>query len=256
MAQELSKGEKRERLPFNLLSNDEVSALNGISYESLPPTFSFSEITLGGAKEVWSRYQSYEPKHESRAHARLDEFLAKHAGQTEQDKLFVAMRQPYMQVVYKDKEFGMQFYVDGGEVVQGMIVPGGARRLILRNNLDSIQDEKSIIQIHNHPDDMTQSVSDVIGIVADEQYVPARCLYLVTTPNRYHLMFPTLETQRYPTGNIRDDIKRQFSGVYGTESTPLSGDFGGQSELMREIAHAYKLGYYVGDKSSVIPRVR
>jgi hypothetical protein len=251
----ISAKQENEPSKLNILSADETAVLSGVEYDNTPKNFTISATTLEACMEVWKAFDMHEPLFQSRAHQRLANFLQENSPIANSHDLEFAKRAKESWLdVKKDREFGLQFYQVGNELIKGAVHPGKRRTILLRNDLDGIADSQSILHIHTHPDDMMMSAGDLIGMVADMDKVPAKCLYLVITPKRLHLMFPTNETQRYPLDGLRDLIREKFGSLY-EEAAKSRNEYGGQPELIKALAKFFKLGYYSGGRKLTLPRV-
>ena len=251
----ISAKQENEPSKLNILSADETAVLSGVEYDNTPKNFTISATTLEACMEVWKAFDMHEPLFQSRAHQRLANFLQENAPIANSHDLEFAKRAKESWLdVKKNQEFGRQIYKIGNELVRGKVHTGKRREILLRNELNGIADSKSILHIHTHPDDTMMSVGDVMGMVADMERVPQRCLYLVVTPNRFHLMFPTKETERYPLDGLRELIRAKFGGLY-EEAAKSGNEYGGQPELIETLAKFFKLGYYSGGRKLTLPRV-
>lgn len=248
--------QENKRFPFDVLSPDEMMAIRGIEYSRLPANFTLSPMVFAAGNDVYAAFERYVPHKQSEAKKRLTNYFKSIEGTTNgYDLEFIKKaKEPWLDVE-KDQEFGLQFYEDAGELVRGKVHTGQRRSILLRNNLDGIPDNLSVVQIHCHPNEMTQSVGDVVGIVADVDSVPSRCIYKVVTASYMHVMFPTIETQRYGIDEVRALISERFGPLYDETLSATKDFYQAQDKLMKAVAGYFKLGYYSGTKGFVLPRV-
>jgi len=248
--------QENNRFSFDVLSPDETMAIRGIEYSRLPANFSLSPMVFDAGNDVYAEFERYVPHKQSEAKRRLTNYFKSIEGTTNgyDPELIKRVQEPWIDVE-KDQEFGMQFYEDAGELVRGKVHTGQRWSILLRNNLDGIPDNQSVVKIHSHPNDMTQSVKDVVGMVADVESVPSRCIYEVVTASYMHIMFPTIETPRYGIDETRALISERFGSLYDETLSATKDFYQAQDKLMKAVAGHFKLGYYSGAKGLVLPRV-
>lgn len=236
-----------ERFLLNELTFDETSAIRGIAYESLPEIFTISPRVLSACLSVWNtkgrkRISRSEAARRARTYfSRLAESGDKNA----QGHLnHVANFEKGVEIT----EIGQQLYQDGSNIVVGGVHQGKTNAIFLRNNLDGIPDNKSIVNIHKHPNNLPQSFDDLVGILADEETVPERCMYFVVGPDEIHLLFPTTDTRRVDFKSLREQIRVHADQWIADKSLEYT-------DLVKKLAKEYKLGYYSCRKTQNFDRI-
>jgi hypothetical protein len=251
----LANGENK-KFSFDVLSSDENEAIQGINYAKLPKTFSLSQTVFEACIDVYAAFERYQPRHQSEAKRRLADYFKSIDGIADgYDLEFIERSQDPWHDVEKNQEFGLQFYLDKQELVRGKVHTGGRRKITLRANLDGIPDNKSVVQIHSHPNEMPQSVGDVRGMIVDSKFVPERCLYTVVTANFLHVMFPTNQTNRYDFDEFNDLFERKFESSYDEILSATNNYEQAHATLMRTMSEHFRLGYYSGPKDLILPRI-
>lgn len=139
-------------------------------------------------------------------------------------------------------------------MIVGNIHQGKSRTIDLRQQLDGIPDENSVVQIHNHPDDMTFSERDLMGAFANNHKIPSRCVYIAIGPTKFSVMFPTIETPRPEVADLYDHLKRNFDEKYRITELPKDEQLESQIRLISEITKNFQLGYFYGDRDKIIKR--
>lgn len=249
-------GPEQKKIPFDVLSSDEIGVIEGIQYERLPATFSLSNTVFEACTDVYTAFERYEPRRQSKAKQNLATYLKSVEATTDHyDRDFIERSNESWLDVQKDQEFGLQFYRSDEDLVKGRVHTGERKSILLRNTLDGIADNKSVVQIHSHPNDRSQSVADIRTIVIDANSVPKKCLYSVVTANFLHVMFPTQETVRYSFDEFNDIIEQRFNPSYEEILSATSDYEMARSLLIRSAAEYFRLGYYSGPKGLILPRV-
>jgi len=234
-----------ERFSVGELSLDETKAIQGLEYSQLPNIFRISSRTLYACIKISnSRSNKIGPGRNEAAKRVRDYFSSL-------DKSGDLGARPFVKNVEKFKrevvtvEFGQQFYLDGASIIMGREHEGSWNSIILRNKLDGIPDNMSVVSIHKHPNNYPHSLDDIVCILADMETVPRRCLYIVVGPDKLHLLFPNTETPRVELAEVRLQIK-EFAQKWINDKSLEYPD------LVKEIAAKYRLGYYSSGKSLVL----
>lgn len=242
-------GFQLERFPISELTPDEIGVIHGIHYNSLGETFAISPRVLGACIDVWNTQGIRRGPTRSEAVARARSHFSKLADQGDETARKIIANLEGFENEPIIIETGCQFYLDGPEVIAGRIHHGEVNTIVLRNSLDGIADNRSIVQIHKHPDNEPQSFTDIIGILAKLENVPERCMYHVVGPDEIHTMFPTLDTPRVEL----EDIKAQISEHAQRWVKDPQLKF---TDSTKEIAQQYRLGYYSSRKVAELTRVK
>lgn len=250
---EIKSGEFKDRYPLSVLSEDEQKALSGISYSNVPTEFHMSHLVASSVIQVWSAFDNFEPKMESAAHQRASMYFTERAAKGDEEAIrWLNRRDSYWREVKKDTEFGRQIYLLGNEIVVGNIHKGTKRSINLRQELDGIPDDKSIIEIHNHPNDMTFSEKDLMGAFANSPKIPNRCIYVAVGPTKISIMYPTIETPRPEVEILYEQLKRDFDEKYHVTELPLEEQLSIQLRLITDIASNFRIAYFYGDRNGTI----
>lgn len=230
---ELDSQSLLERFSEASLTKDERTALSGIEYRALPSLFYVNSRIITSCNNVQEKKVV---KHLDRTEAvrRALEFF-EHPGKA--DPSAINHIKAAESTRPSKTEFGQQYYRLGNEIVMGAIHKGRTGAIALRRKLDDIPDERSIIHIHNHYDDMPQSFGDLLTILADEDNIPSRCLYFAVGPNTTHLMFPTINSPRVQTDQLRSQLSPYKHRFYRDKTLTFS-------DIAKEMAEKYKLGFY------------
>ena len=253
---EITSSEYKDRYPFSVFSEDEQNAISGLKYLNLPPEFKLSPFVLKSVDQVWDSFDNYEPIKESAAHDRATKYFADKAAQGDEEAIqWLNRRNSYWSEVKKDTEFGRQIYRLGNEIVVGNVHKGMKRSIDLRQELDGIPDDKSIVQIHNHPNDMTFSEKDLMGAFANIPKIPKHCIYIATGPTKISVMFPTIETPRPEVEMLYNQLKRDFDEKYHVTELPLDEQLSAQLRLITEIASNFRLAYFYGDRNGTLNKM-
>lgn len=236
-----------ERFPISDLTSDEIGILQGLEYGSLKEELVISSQVLKACLNVWNTNPIKKGLSSSESARRLRNHfveLAKNGDDNARRHMAHLEKYEYESVV----ELGQQFYLDGSDVIVGVIHQGKINYILLRDELDDINDDKSIVQIHRHLDDKPQSFDDIIGITADKEGIPEKCMYYVVGPNKLHMMFPTLNTPRIRLEDLRPQIEIYVQRYIADRSMEFT-------EIIREISNDYSLGYYSSAKQARLIRI-
>lgn len=254
MNESLQPTEELTDLP---LSEDEHKVLfEGVPYDELPESFTISETVLESCLDVWNTFSTsdFSPMYYS-ARERARAFYLKRLGEggEEQDNA----RQHLAHLDREEKyetEYGLQMYLVDNKIIKGRVHRGKRKSILLRNKLDQIPDEQSVVNIHNHPNDLTFSLQDIITVIADVENVPHRCLYLVVTSAHLYLIFPTINTVRVDLEVLRKQLEEANEDMW--EVAGLEGEARAEAQLKYVSAACKKsyLGFYYSQKDKVLRR--
>lgn len=252
---EQTPGSPREIIQLNAFSQDELHALQGINYESLPKLFSLSLVVYNACREVYNTFAGAKisEKYLIARQRAIDHYLPRaQAGDVNAVRQMMRLsEEPRMEV-----EFGQQFYRVGNDIAIGSIHRGSTKKILfLRNHLDGLPDVDSVVNIHNHPNKLTFSDGDVVGMLADIDSVPGSCLYFVVEGNGMHLMFPSNETPRINLDSLLKEMDQLTADEYKRVVLPKNERYQAEIEFMKGIAQRYKLGFYTSPNSDVFQKV-
>jgi hypothetical protein len=93
------------------------------------------------------------------------------------------------------------------------------------------------VNIHKHPVDIPQSFGDLIGMLADDEIVPKKCLYYVVGPSKLYLMFPTNNSLFAELENLRLEFDLHKDRYIKDTSLDYSN-------FAADLAREYRLGFY------------
>lgn len=226
-----------ERFSELNLTPNEMEALSGIDYHSLPEIFSVNPRIDKACENVWNSKPSRGVSQGEAVRRAREHFLKKQ--EPDLRELAESHLKALQDIEGKPAttEFGQQFYRLGNEVVVGRIHEGKRNSVLLRNRLDGIHDSKSIVHIHKHPNDLPQSFDDLMGILVDDDRIPKKCLYYIVGPSKLHLMFPTNDSPMTEIDNLRSEFDAHKNRYIRDTSLEYSN-------FAAELARDYKLGFY------------
>lgn len=255
MNESLQPTEELTDLP---LSEDERKVLfEGVAYDELPESFTISETVLESCLQVWNTFSTsdFSPTYYA-ARERARAYYLKRLEEGDDDDGNARQHLAHLDRTEKyEIEFGLQIYLVDGKAIKGKIHKGAKKSIFLRNKLDQIPDEQSIVNIHNHPHDLTFSLQDITTVIADVESVPQRCLYLVVTSSHLYLIFPTTDSVRVPLEAARklvEDAEEEMWEIAGLESEDRAAT---QIAFISKACKKASLGFYQTGRDETLTRV-
>ncbi|HYD35120.1 MAG TPA: hypothetical protein VD999_03580 [Vitreimonas sp.] len=107
----------------------------------------------------------------------------------------------------EELEHGQRLYLDEGKVIQGRIYRGDGSFVAAQTQADNIEDDKAIVDIHNHPHTSPPSRQDIASMVADDKPESDRCLYFIAAQELNIVVVICQDSQRYPITELRTKLK-------------------------------------------------